>query len=220
MKKINFTLIIILIKKIVSWTPYYEAFNNIKDPRVNTIYGTGNRLLDQSFRAYCVVLCNKTYYNDKNCCIGETYSTMKCESKSESKKIQNFFRDYVIKIALLSYFCFIFFIIIVIFIFFYCYSEPIKFKIKNGTAASIIVFCGATIIPILIVQIYCCYKNIEIHQFFGGDFTKCCSGKNVLSLQTVEIKENIQRDSDNNTKIGNIIKSYRNIDEKKEFPEK
>lgn len=210
--KINIT-IIFLLKSIITWTPYYNPFSNLKDPRLNTIYGTGNRLLDISYRAYCAIKCKQEEYNDDNCCVGASFANLKCLKKSECLKIENFFRNYVIKIALLSYFSFILITMIIVFIFYYCYSEQI-YKIKNGTAASIIVFCGALIIPIILIQIYCCYKNIEIYQFFGGDFSKCCSGRNILSLQSVEIKENNQREFQNNNKTGNRFRSYREINEK------
>ena len=216
---IRLELILILIKNIISWTPYYNPFNNKKEQTINSVYGTGNRLLDSSYRAYCAILCKQSTYSDEYCCIGETLQYMKCELKSSCEIMQNDFKNYVLKVAFLSYFSFVLFTMIIVFIVYYCNSQPLKFKIRNGSAASIIVFCGALIIPIIIIQIYCCYKNIEIYQFFGGDFTKCCSGRNVLSLQSVEIKESNQRDNELTTKTDRM-KSYRNINEKNDIVNK
>ena len=219
MKKITFKLILILIKNIITWTPYYNPFNNEKDQIMNSVYGTGNRLFDTSYRAYCAILCNQQTYTDESCCIGTTFQNMKCELKSKCEIMQNDFRNSVLKVAFLSYFSFVLFTMIIVFIIYYCNSKPFKFKLKNATAASIIVFSGAMIIPIIIIQIYCCYKNIEIYQFFGGDFTKCCSGKNILSLQSVEIKESIKRENELTTK-SERNKSYRNINEKNNITNK
>ena len=219
MKKITFKLILILIKNIITWTPYYNPFNNEKDQIMNSVYGTGNRLFDTSYRAYCAILCNQQTYTDTSCCIGTTFQNMKCELKSKCEIMQNDFRNYVLKVAFLSYFSFVLLAMIIVFIIYYCNSKPFKFKLKNATAASIIVFSGAMIIPIIIIQIYCCYKNIEIYQFFGGDFTKCCSGKNILSLQSVEIKESIKRENELTTKTDRM-KSYRNVNEKNDVSNK
>ena len=218
MKKIYIT-IIILLKNIISWTPYYDPFNNLKDPRTNTIYGTGNRLIDTSYRAYSAIKCKQEEYNDDNCCVGSSYANLKCLNKKECLKIQNFFRNYVLKIAFLSYFSFILLTMIIVFILYYCNSEQTH-KIRNGTAASIIVFCGALIIPIILIQIYCCYKNIEIYQFFGGDFKKCCYGKNILNLQSVDIKENNQREIQMTNKSGNRFRAYREVNEKNNISNK
>ena len=108
---------------------------------------------------------------------------------------------------------------IIVFILYYCNSEQTH-KIRNGTAASIIVFCGALIIPIILIQIYCCYKNIEIYQFFGGDFKKCCYGKNILNLQSVDIKENNQREIQMTNKSGNRFRAYREVNEKNNISNK
>ena len=102
----------------------------------------------------------------------------------------------------------------------YYYNSEQTHKIRNGTAASIIVFCGALIIPIILIQIYCCYKNIEIYQFFGGDFKKCCYGKNILNLQSVDIKENNQREIQMTNKSGNRFRAYREVNEKNNISNK
>ncbi len=222
MRKIRLELILILIKNIISWTPYYIPFNNKKEGQINqinSVYGTGNRLFDSTYRAYCAILCKQSTYSDEYCCIGETLQYMKCELKSSCEIMQNDFKNYVLKVAFLSYFSFVLFTMIIVFIIYYCNSKPFKYKIRNGTAASIIVFSGSLIIPIIIIQIYCCYKNIEIYQFFGGDFTKCCSGRNILSLQSVEIKESNQKDNELTTK-SERNKSYRNINEKNNITNK
>ena len=99
MKKITFKLILILIKNIITWTPYYNPFNNEKDQIMNSVYGTGNRLFDTSYRAYCAILCNQQTYTDTSCCIGTTFQNMKCELKSKCEIMQNDFRNYVLKVA-------------------------------------------------------------------------------------------------------------------------
>ena len=75
MKKIHIT-IIILLKNIISSTPYYDPFNSLKDLRINTIYGTGNRLIDTSYRAD--LKFKQEEYNDDNCCVGSSYANLKC----------------------------------------------------------------------------------------------------------------------------------------------
>ena len=55
---IRLELILILIKNIISWTPYYNPFNNKKEQTINSVYGTINRFLYSSKILYCVILCN------------------------------------------------------------------------------------------------------------------------------------------------------------------
>ena len=202
-----FSILFIIIHSKLIYTP----FNEYKNPSINSVYGTGFKLLDITYRSYCSILHNKTYYSDSYCCEGNFYSMSKL-SKNECIKLQNIFRNYVIKIALLSYFLLVILTMLVCFIIFFYLTKDSKYKIKNGIAVSIIIFLAALIIPIIVLEIYCLYKGYEMFKILGGDYNKISQSD---FIQSVEIKNDeyemakIKRINENNN--NNISDNNNNI---------
>ena len=203
--QINFIIFLIsLINNIYSkedelYTPYSD-YNN---PSINSIYGTGNRTLDVIYRENCAKLCGEKIYDDTHCCEGNTLEEEKCQSFKRCQDILDNFQRYVINIALISYFTLMFIVMVIVFICYYCYTRDKKYKCKNAFASSVIVFFAGTVIPILILQIYCWYKVITIEQYFGANFDACFNISK--SLQSVDVindqrpeNRNIENDNYNN----------------------
>jgi hypothetical protein len=174
---------ILNIKIIIATNRQYRPCFT-KNPSINSIYGTGFKLLDITYRSYCSILHNKTYYSDSYCCIGNFYSMSKL-SKKECVKLQNYFRNYVINIALLSYFLLVILTMLVCFIIFFYLTKDPNYKFKNGIAVSIIIFLAALVIPIIVLEIYCLCKGYEMFKLLGGDFNKFSQSS---FIQSVEIK--------------------------------
>jgi len=202
--QINFIIFLIsLINNIYSkedelYTPYSD-YNN---PSINSIYGTGNRTLDVIYRENCAKLCGEKIYDDTHCCEGNTLEEEKCQSFKRCQDILDNFQRYVINIALISYFTLMFIVMVIVFICYYCYTRDKKYKCKNAFASSVIVFFAGTVIPILILQIYCWYKVITIEQYFGANFDACFNISK--SLQSVDVindqkpeNRNIENDYNN-----------------------
>ena len=202
--QINFIIFLFsLINNIYSkedelYTPYSD-YNN---PSINSIYGTGNRTLDVIYRENCAKLCGEKIYDDTHCCEGNTLEEEKCQSFKRCQDILDNFQRYVINIALISYFTLMFIVMVIVFICYYCYTRDKKYKCKNAFASSVIVFFAGTVIPILILQIYCWYKVITIEQYFGANFDACFNISK--SLQSVDVindqkpeNRNIENDYNN-----------------------
>ena len=187
MKKIIF---LSFLNNIITWSLFYTPFTDKKKIITNTIYGTGNRLTDTSYKSYCVIKCKKEYYSNEFCCSGSNYATMNCLSKEKCKELENLYKNYIIKVAFASYFTLILITMIIIFLLFFWKTEVKHLKIKNAVSASIIVFFSALIIPIIIIKIYCYCKKISLSEFFGSDFRTCFPKTNFFNLNRVEIKEN------------------------------
>ena len=215
-------LFIIIHSKII-----YKPFNKYKNPSINSVYGTGFKLLDITYRSYCSILHNKTYYSDSYCCEGNFYSMSKL-SKNECIKLQNIFRNYVIKIALLSYFLLVILTMLVCFIIFFYLTKDSKYKIKNAIAVSIIIFFASLIIPIIVLEIYCLCKGYEMFKILGGDYNKISQSD---FIQSVEIKNdeyeiakikrlnennNISDNNKNNELTASNIKTNNNLIDIKE----
>ena len=215
-------LFIIIQSKII-----YKPFNEYKNPSINSVYGTGFKLLDITYRSYCSILHNKTYYSDSYCCEGNIYSMIKL-SKNECIKLQNIFRNYVIKIALLSYFLLVILTMFVCFIIFFHLTKDSKYKIKNAIAVSIIIFFASLIIPIIVLEIYCLIKGYEMFKILGGDYNKISQSD---FIQSVEIKNdeyeiakikrlnennNISDNNKNNELTASNIKTNNNLIDIKE----
>ena len=215
-------LFIIIQSKII-----YKPFNEYKNPSINSVYGTGFKLLDITYRSYCSILHNKTYYSDSYCCEGNFYSMNKL-SKNECIKLQNIFRNYVIKIALLSYFLLVILTMFVCFIIFFYLTKDSKYKIKNAIAVSIIIFFASLIIPIIVLEIYCLIKGYEMFKILGGDYNKISQSD---FIQSVEIKNdeyeiakikrlnennNISDNNKNNELTASNIKTNNNLIDIKE----
>ncbi len=215
-------LFIIIQSKII-----YKPFNEYKNPSINSVYGTGFKLLDITYRSYCSILHNKTYYSDSYCCEGNFYSMSKL-SKNECIKLQNIFRNYVIKIALLSYFLLVILTMFVCFIIFFYLTKDSKYKIKNAIAVSIIIFFASLIIPIIVLEIYCLIKGYEMFKILGGDYNKISQSD---FIQSVEIKNdeyeiakikrlnennNISDNNKNNELTASNIKTNNNLIDIKE----
>ena len=209
--QINFIIFLIsLINNIYSkedelYTPYSD-YNN---PSINSIYGTGNRTLDVIYRENCAKLCGEKIYDDTHCCEGNTLEEEKCQSFKRCQDILDNFQRYVINIALISYFTLMFIVMVIVFICYYCYTRDKKYKCKNAFASSVIVFFAGTVIPILILQIYCWYKVITIEQYFGANFDACLNISK--SLQSVDV---INDQKPENRNIENDYNEKPDINEK------
>ena len=220
--QINFFIFFISFINIHSkedelYTPYSD-YNN---PSINSIYGTGNRSLDKIYRDNCARLCGEKTYDDSHCCEGNTLEEEKCQSFRRCQDILDNFQRYIINIALISYFSLMFIVMVVVFFVYYCYTRDKKYKCKNAYSSSLVVFFAATIIPIIILQIYCWYKVITIEQYFGANFDKCFNISK--SLQSVDVlddqrpeRRNIDNDiNDNIDNNNNDDNTSPDINEKK-----
>ena len=203
-------------KEDVLYTPYSD-YNN---PSINSIYGTGNRTLDIIYRENCARLCGEKTYDDSHCCEGNTLEEEKCQSFRRCQDILDNFQRYIINIALISYFSLMFIVMVVVFFVYYCYTRDKKYKCKNAYSSSLVVFFAATIIPIIILQIYCWYKVITIEQYFGANFDKCFNISK--SLQSVDVlddqrpeRRNIDNDINDNIDNNNDDNTSPDINEKK-----
>ena len=204
-------------KEDVLYTPYSD-YNH---PSINSIYGTGNRTLDIIYRENCARLCGEKTYDDSHCCEGNTLEEEKCQSFRRCQDILDNFQRYIINIALISYFSLMFIVMVVVFFVYYCYTRDKKYKCKNAYSSSLVVFFAATIIPIIILQIYCWYKVITIEQYFGANFDKCFNISK--SLQSVDVlddqrpeRRNIDNDiNDNIDNNNNDDNTSPDINEKK-----
>ena len=181
-------------KEDVLYTPYSD-YNN---PSINSIYGTGNRTLDKKYRENCARLCGEKTYDDSHCCEGNTLEEEKCQSFRRCQDILDNFQRYIINIALISYFSLMFIVMVVVFFVYYCYTRDKKYKCKNAYSSSLVVFFAATIIPIIILQIYCWYKVITIEQYFGANFDKCFNiSKSLQSVDVLDDQRPERRNIDN-----------------------
>ena len=219
--QINFFIFFISFINIHSkedelYTPYSD-YNN---PSINSIYGTGNRTLDKIYRDNCARLCGEKTYDDSHCCEGNTLEEEKCQSFRRCQDILDNFQRYIINIALISYFSLMFIVMVVVFFVYYCYTRDKKYKCKNAYSSSLVVFFAATIIPIIILQIYCWYKVITIEQYFGANFDKCFNISK--SLQSVDVlddqrpeRRNIDNDINDNIDNNNDDNTSPDINEKK-----
>ena len=197
--QINFFIFFISFINIHSkedelYTPYSD-YNN---PSINSIYGTGNRTLDIIYRENCARLCGEKTYDDSHCCEGNTLEEEKCQSFRRCQDILDNFQRYIINIALISYFSLMFIVMVVVFFVYYCYTRDKKYKCKNAYSSSLVVFFAATIIPIIILQIYCWYKVITIEQYFGANFDKCFNiSKSLQSVDVLDDQRPERRNIDN-----------------------
>ena len=194
-------------KEDVLYTPYSD-YNN---PSINSIYGTGNRTLDKIYRENCARLCGEKTYDDSHCCEGNTLEEEKCQSFRRCQDILDNFQRYIINIALISYFSLMFIVMVVVFFVYYCYTRDKKYKCKNAYSSSLVVFFAATIIPIIILQIYCWYKVITIEQYFGANFDKCFNiSKSLQSVDVLDDQRPERRNIDND--INENIENNNNDD--------
>ena len=200
--QINFLIFFILLSFIHSKKDeLYTPYSDYKNPSINSIYGTGNRTLDVLYREKCAKLCGENTYDDTHCCEGNTLEEEKCQSFKRCQEILDNFQRYVINIALISYFSLMFIVMVIVFFAYYCYTRDKKYKCKNAFASFIIVFFAGTIIPILILQIYCWYKVITIEQYFGANFDACFNiSKSLQNVDVIEEKppENRNIENENN----------------------
>ena len=211
--QINFFIFFISFINIHSkedelYTPYSD-YNN---PSINSIYGTGNRSLDKIYRDNCARLCGEKIYDDSHCCEGNTLEEEKCQSFRRCQDILDNFQRYIINIALISYFSLMFIVMVVVFFVYYCYTRDKKYKCKNAYSSSLVVFFAATIIPIIILQIYCWYKVITIEQYFGANFDKCFNiSKSLQSVDVLDDQRPERRNIDND--INDNIDNNNNNDD-------
>ena len=177
--------------------------------------------MDIIYRENCAKLCGEKIYDDTHCCEGNTLEEEKCQSFKRCQDILDNFQRYVINIALISYFSLMLIVMVIVFISYYYYTRDKKYKCKNAFASSVIVFFAGTVIPILILQIYCWYKVITIEQYFGANFDACFNISK--SLQSVDVindqrpnDRNIENDNDNddNNDDNNDYKEKPDIKEK------
>ena len=198
----------------------YIPYSDYENPSINSIYGTGNRTLDILYRENCAKLCGEKNYDDTHCCEGNTLEEERCQSFKRCQEILDNFQRYVIKIALISYFTLMFIVMVVVFFVYYCYTRDKIYKCKNAFASSVVVFFAGTVIPILVLQIYCWYKVITIEQYFGANFDKCFNISK--SLQSVDVIDDQKPEPKNiDLNIDNDNANYNEnpeINEKKLYP--
>ena len=194
----------------------YTPYSDYENPSINSIYGTGNRTLDILYRENCAKLCGEKNYDDTHCCEGNTLEEEKCQSFKRCQEILDNFQRYVIKIALISYFTLMFIVMVIVFFVYYCYTRDKKYKCKNAFASSVVVFFAGTVIPILVLQIYCWYKVITIEQYFGANFDKCFNiSKSLQSVDVIDDQKPEPRNIDNDNVNYN---ENPEINEKKLYP--
>ena len=194
----------------------YTPYSDYENPSINSIYGTGNRTLDILYRENCAKLCGEKNYDDSHCCEGNTLEEEKCQSFKRCQEILDNFQRYVIKIALISYFTLMFIVMVIVFFVYYCYTRDKKYKCKNAFASSVVVFFAGTVIPILVLQIYCWYKVITIEQYFGANFDKCFNiSKSLQSVDVIDDQKPEPRNIDNDNVNYN---ENPEINEKKLYP--
>ena len=194
----------------------YTPYSDYENPSINSIYGTGNRTLDILYRENCAKLCGEKNYDDTHCCEGNTLEEERCQSFKRCQEILDNFQRYVIKIALISYFTLMFIVMFVVFFVYYCYTRDKIYKCKNAFASSVVVFFAGTVIPILVLQIYCWYKVITIEQYFGANFDKCFNiSKSLQSVDVIDDQKPEPRNIDNDNVNYN---ENPEINEKKLYP--
>ena len=225
----NFILILLLsflieIKSLIYYTPFNLKHSDSNSKiTFNSVYGTGNKLYDISYRTFCSLLHNKSFYSDDYCCIGNKINILKPASINKCKSFQNNFRNYFIKITIFSYFFLTFLTMIVLFVVFYVNTIDKKIKVANAFIAAFVVFCGALVVPIVIIEIYCVVKRKEIFKLFGGDYDKFFCFIDI-KLQSVEIKNEdfINKKPENHNYYNNSnsenfnLKTSKNFDRKNE----
>jgi predicted nucleic acid-binding Zn ribbon protein len=194
----------------------YTPYSDYENPSINSIYGTGNRTLDILYRENCAKLCGEKNYDDTHCCEGNTLEEERCQSFKRCQEILDNFQRYVIKIALISYFTLMFIVMVIVFFVYYCYTRDKIYKCKNAYASSVVVFFAGTVIPILVLQIYCWYKVITIEQYFGANFDKCFNiSKSLQSVDVIDDQKPEPRNIDNDNVNYN---ENPEINEKKLYP--
>ena len=194
----------------------YTPYSDYENPSINSIYGTGNRTLDILYRENCAKLCGEKNYDDTHCCEGNTLEEERCQSFKRCQEILDNFQRYVIKIALISYFTLMFIVMVIVFFVYYCYTRDKKYKCKNAFSSSVVVFFAGTVIPILVLQIYCWYKVITIEQYFGANFDKCFNiSKSLQSVDVIDDQKPEPRNIDNDNVNYN---ENPEINEKKLYP--
>ena len=194
----------------------YTPYSDYENPSINSIYGTGNRTLDVLYREKCAKLCGENTYDDTHCCEGNTLEEERCQSFKRCQEILDNFQRYVIKIALISYFTLMFIVMVIVFFVYYCYTRDKIYKCKNAFASSVVVFFAGTVIPILVLQIYCWYKVITIEQYFGANFDKCFNiSKSLQSVDVIDDQKPEPRNIDNDNVNYN---ENPEINEKKLYP--
>ena len=194
----------------------YTPYSDYENPSINSIYGTGNRTLDILYRENCAKLCGEKNYDDTHCCEGNTLEEERCQSFKRCQEILDNFQRYVIKIALISYFTLMFIVMVIVFFVYYCYTREKIYKCKNAFASSVVVFFAGTVIPILVLQIYCWYKVITIEQYFGANFDKCFNiSKSLQSVDVIDDQKPEPRNIDNDNVNYN---ENPEINEKKLYP--
>ena len=194
----------------------YTPYSDYENPSINSIYGTGNRTLDILYRENCAKLCGEKNYDDTHCCEGNTLEEERCQSFKRCQEILDNFQRYVIKIALISYFTLMFIVMVIVFFVYYCYTRDKIYKCKNAFASSVVVFFAGTVIPILVLQIYCWYKVITIEQYFGANFDKCFNiSKSLQSVDVIDDQKPEPRNIDNDNVNYN---ENPEINEKKLYP--
>ena len=208
--QINFIIFFVLFLNIYSQEDeLYTPYSDYKNPSINSIYGTGNRTLDELYRKKCAKLCGEKTYDDTHCCEGNTLEEEKCQSFKRCQDILDNFQRYVINIALISYFSLMLAVMIIVFIVYYYYTRDKKYKCKNAYSSSFIVFLAGTVIPIIILQIYCWYKVITIEQYFGANFDKCFNISK--SLQSVDVLDDQKPDNRNIDNDNNFYHANENV---------
>lgn len=196
----------------------YIPYSNYNNPSINSIYGTGNRTLDTLYKERCAKLWGEKSYRDEHCCEGDTLEEEKRQSIFRCQEILGNLQHYIIALILILYLILLAITMGVVFILYYCQTKVVRYKSKNALSSSMIVLFGATIIPIVILELYCWYKKITIEDFFGADFDNFCKrrknkpNENVNEVQINPNKINVKNRNNKNIKF-NDKNNFENINE-------
>lgn len=182
----------------------YNPFDSYSNPKINSVYGTGNQLKDISYRAYCAIICNsivkentssssqqqKILYTDDHCCEGNNVNNISCLSFTQCNRLKSKFQLYVFKITILSYLVISIVSAICSFGFIYWFTKNKVLKLKNAICVSVLIISGAFVIPIMVLYIISKYKGMAMTELFEANFDSLSSFD---FIEGVEIKENSRR---------------------------
>lgn len=206
----------------------YIPFKNVEITYKNTIYGTGNKLIDTVCNSLCNAICNKTQkeFETSNtiCCKIENIENIECLSDQECLKLLKSLNDFIIKTIIACYFAVLFITIVIMFLTFYCLSinytkdNPLSRKqsLINGSVAGLLVLFTGLILPIIILKIICLIKKKSITRILGGEFTNLSLRHLLFSVEIKNIEKIKKYESQNdNQKCAKIYTSEESDTHKK-----
>lgn len=196
------TLILVISTKC-SYTPFD------KENGINSIYGTGDELLDVIYKTKCSLICDGSQFP---CCTGNRMNSIQCKNKEYCQDLVNKLQEYLVRVTLQIYFSLVALVGFVFFILFYCLTyKTLTFSQKsngilcqkscwvNGLVAVLLVLSVSLVIPIAILLFIARCKNVSLTKLLGGDFSSISS---VNLITSIEIKNETRR---NGRKHPNMI---------------